>query len=230
MTAVSQNYYLHPAVSNSDLSSLMLAYYSRERGELEDIFNFGSLVDALLTEPHKVNFIALTLTEDGGKVIRYDPAVFAQGVKLAEACRRDPLIVRFLDSMVGQYVFIRSLVFDYQGEDFTIFARCKFDLFSKRFATGLDFKTTACPTLKAFIAAVDFFDWDRQAAWYMDLARIDRHWIIGISKKTGEIFKYAIQRGDETYNRGRAKYSVWAYRWLVLVEPFKIPTNEICKI
>jgi hypothetical protein len=58
----------------------------------------------------------------------------------------------------------------------------------------------------------------------MDLAKIDTFWIIAISKKNGQIFKHAIKRGDPTYESGRRKYSLWAYRWLLFVDSFNLTT------
>lgn len=215
------DYYALPEVSSSDLGALKRMFYNDERdlSELEDVFNFGSLVDAMLTERGRVFWAAHQLI-DGYKLIDFTPDVWHQAERLAEALRKDKVVALMLKVMIGQYVFRRTLTFTYEGDDYEIRARCKLDGYCKRFATGLDYKTTACKTRKEFIGAIDFFDWDKQAAFYMDLAKLERFWIIGISKKTGEIFKHAIERGDETYLRGRGKYTVWSYRWKMLIEPF----------
>lgn len=218
------NYFSRPEVSNSDLTALARNYNALpdNRAELEDIFNFGSLVDGMLTEDWRVNPLRLTLRQDYGDDLVYEADVFLQADLLARSCKRDPVISSIIKQMVGQYVFIRTLGFSYEGEELEIRARCKFDEYGKSLSMGADFKTTSCASRKQFREAISFFHWDRQAAFYMDLAKIDRQWIIGISKKTGEIFKHAIQRGDETYLAGRAKYSFWAYRWKLLIEPFNV--------
>jgi hypothetical protein len=224
--SVIPNYYLLPAVSCSDLKSLLLAFYAvpDRREALQDTFNFGSLVDAMLTEPHKVDHKRKALIEDTGNVIYFDEVTFRSALKLAEAMRKDPIVAQLLAVSAGQYVFTRRLSFEYEGDIYEIPARCKYDLFSKPFRTGADFKTTACTTLKAFRESIDFFYYDMGAAWYMDLAKIDTFWIIAISKKNGQIFKHAIKRGDETYESGRRKYSLWAYRWLLFVDSFNLTT------
>lgn len=218
------NYYSRPEVSNSDLTALARLYNALpdNRAELEDIFNFGSLVDAMLSEEEKVDFHRGTLREDGGRIIQYEADIFEQAYNLARHSRKDPVIGAILKQMVGQYIFIRRLAFEYEGEELEIRARCKFDAYGKSLSMGADYKTTSCANRKQFREAISFFHWDRQGAFYMDLARIDRHWIIGISKKTGEIFKHAIQRGDPVYLEGKAKYSLWAYRWKLLIEPFTL--------
>jgi hypothetical protein len=211
-------YFSLPEVSNSDLKELRRLYNVAALRDLAKVFGFGSLVDALLTERWKVDFTRCTLNDDG-REISFASADFALALRLVEYLQADPLIRLFLDTMVGQYIFRRTLKFTYEGDEYQIRGRCKFDLFSRVHRFGLDFKTTACTTLKSFRESIEFLDYDQAAAWYMDLAKIDRFWIIGISKKTGEIFKYAIERGDETYERGRAKYALWAYRWICLIEP-----------
>jgi hypothetical protein len=214
-------YFTLPEVSNSNLKELKSSYYVETPRDLAAVFAFGSLVDALLTEPWKVDYRSCSLNDDGW-IIPFTKADFELAVKLVQYLKADPLIKLFLDTMVGQYIFRRTLVFTYEGGEYRIRGRCKFDLFSRAYLFGLDFKTTACTTLKAFRESIEFLDYDQAAAWYMDLAKIDRFWIVGISKKTGEIFKYVIQRGDETYERGRAKYSLWAYRWLTLIDPLQL--------
>lgn len=215
------NYYDLPEVSSSDLGELERTFYDRERGDLEEIFNFGSLVDAMLTERELLNYSMCSLRQPGSLDLLFSPLVWRQAEILADYLRKDPVVKLMLPGAKGQYIFRRTLCFQYEGDEHKIRARCKFDLFIKAHKTGLDFKTTSAKSGKEFIAAIDHFDWDKQAAWYMDLARIDFHWIIGVSKKTGEVFKYVVQRGDANHTRGVAKYSVWAYRWLLLIEPFE---------
>jgi hypothetical protein len=220
---VIENYFDLPEVSSSDLGALERLFYGRpdNRAELEEIFNFGSLVDAMLTERELLDYTSCSLRVPGKLDIHYSPLVWRQAERLAGHLRKDPVVARMLPVMKGQYIFRRTLDFSYDGEEYKIRARCKFDLYTKLYQTGLDFKTTACKTKKEFVNAVDHFDWDKQGAWYMDLARIDYHWIVGVSKVTGEIFKHVIERGDATHKRGVEKYSVWAYRWLILIEPFE---------
>lgn len=223
------NYYRRSEVSNSDLTALMRVYYGKDdiSEELEGVYAFGSLVDAMLTEPLKVRTIDMTLTEDDGNVIQFSYDDFVQATIMANRARKDPIIAAIIKHMAGQYIFVRTLRFQYEGEDLALRCRCKFDQFSKAMKMGADYKTTSCTSLKQFREAIPHFHWDRQAAFYMDLARIDRHWIIGISKKTGEVFKHVIERGDLLHTAGVAKYSFWAYRWKLFIEPFNVDTIKL---
>ena len=64
--------------------------------------------------------------------------------------------------------------------------------------------------------ALDFFDWDRSRAWYMDIAHSDRDFIYAISKRNCRVFKKFITRGDATYTRGREKYEELAFQYWCL--------------
>lgn len=225
--ALAVNYFDRPEVSNSDLKALERMFLVKPEQDLTEVFNFGSLVDAMLTEPWRVlrmsdgvgtPFCQLRL-ETGG-LITYSSSTYKHASKLSQNLKNDRVVKMMLDTMSGQWVVAREMSFVYEEQEYKIKGRCKFDGYSQKYKIGVDYKTTACSTLKAFRDAIDFFDWDQQGAWYMDLAEIDSHWIIGVSKKTGEVFKHVIQRDDEVYKRGRDKYARWAYRWLMLIENF----------
>jgi len=81
---------------------------------------------------------------------------------------------------------------------------------------GLDFKTLGVSSYNQFVTAIYRFDYDRQAAFYMDLSGIDRFWIVGISKVNAKIFKIAIKRGDYLYRSGRGKVDHWAHKYYTL--------------
>jgi hypothetical protein len=222
------NYYELSSVSNSDLTALRRAYYNIEDPKgLERVFAFGSLVDAMRSEQSKLNPFSRTLTDDYGIVIYFEIDIWRFAEKLAKELDKDPVVSRLSTTMVGQYVFNRTLNFEYEGSEYSIRARCKFDGFSKQFATGLDYKTLSCATDKQFRESIAHFDYDRQAAWYMDLARIDYFWIIGISKVNGKVFKYAIERGSEMHLSGVQKYSRLAFNWVTLVDGFNQPLKLV---
>lgn len=216
------NYYELASVSNSDLSELRRAYYGIPDPQgLERIFAFGSLVDAMRSETSKLNPYSRTLTDDYGVVIFFELDVWRFAERLAKELETDPVVSRLADTMVGQYVFNRTLKFEYEGDEYSIRARCKYDGFSKQFATGLDYKTLGVKTYEQFKASIAHFDYDRAAAWYMDIARIDFFWIIGVSKINGKVFKYAIERGSELHTYGVQKYSRLAYGWVTLIDGFQ---------
>lgn len=81
---------------------------------------------------------------------------------------------------------------------------------------GGDLKSTFASTQKQFDEAIDFFDWDRSRAWYMDIAGSRQDFIYGISKKNQKVFKAFIKRGDTIYQKGKEKYEELAFRWWML--------------
>lgn len=217
------NYYTMSEVSNSDLKSLKKVLYGigESKADLEKAYAFGSLVDAMLTEPHRCNHAYRTMIDENFFTVIYDFETWEHAVRLVDGCRKDPLIAQLVKNMIGQYIFKRTLQFEHDGDIYNIKARCKFDGLNKVLKTSVDYKTTACTTRKQFIESIYHFDYDQQGSWYMDIARIDYHWIAGISKKSGEIFKFAMQRGDDTHKGGCAKYQFLAYKWVTLIDGFK---------
>ena len=58
------NYYNRNEISNSDLTELKNLLYPRlQFGDKEKIFAFGSLVDAIITEPARVNYFQLKVDD-----------------------------------------------------------------------------------------------------------------------------------------------------------------------
>ena len=123
------------------------------------------------------------------------------------------------------------------ASNFTLDTRCKWDWWLGAPHFGGDLKTCAAATQKEFEDAVDFFDWDRSRAWYMDIAKSDKDFIYAISKKNCNIFKLFINRGDAIYSRGREKYEDLAFKYWCFclmtelkhnlkVEPIRLPKGR----
>lgn len=207
-------YYERDEVSNSDLTALKNLLHPRmQYGDREAAFRFGSLVDAIITEPSRVDVFALTVD---GEQYSADEFAHARGMHdaLRAEARRDKLLAMVLDGAETQRVMVnRAQQFGYCGFPFTLGTRCKWDWWLPFCNFGGDLKTTFAETQEQFDEAVDFFDWDRSRAWYMDIAHSDRDFIYAISKKNNRVFKKFITRGDETYRRGREKYEELAFRY-----------------
>ena len=185
-----QSYYSRPEVSNSDLTQLKNLLHPRlQYGDREEAFRFGSLVDALVTEPNRVNRYRFTVDD-----VQYTEDEFEHATQMLRAlrseARRDAFLAKVLETADTQRcMFNKRQQFQYGGFSFSLDTRCKWDWFLTPYGFGGDLKTTFASTQKEFDEAVDFFDWDRSRAWYMDIARSDRDFIYGISKKNGCVFK-----------------------------------------
>lgn len=213
----SDKYYEFGEVSNSDLTELKNLLHPRpQMGDKLAAFRFGSLVDAIITEPARVNYYQLTVDD-----VQYTEDEFRHAKEMmrslrAEA-RNDMFLARVLEEASTQTVMVnKGQPFEYGGFGFSLDTRCKWDWFLNRFGFGGDLKTTSASTQSEFNDSVDFFDWDRSRAWYMDIAQSDRDFIYAISKRNCNVFKLFINRGDAIYNRGREKYEELAFQYWCL--------------
>ena len=100
--------------------------------------------------------------------------------------------------------------------DFELGVRCKWDGWRPDLRYGFDIKSTSATTQAQFEAAVKHFDYPRQRAWYMDIAKSDYDILIGISKVNYKIFKVFIRRGDSLYREGYEDYINLAFRYWLL--------------
>lgn len=207
-------YYQRSEVSNSDLTALKELLHPRPiYGDREAAFRFGSIVDAVITEPSRVDFLHMTI--DGAPV---DEQEFLHAREMQRALRTEARSDRFLamvlqHAQTQRYMVNHGQRFENGGFEFTLDTRCKWDWWLPAWGAGGDLKTTSASTQAEFEAAIDTFDWDRSRAWYMDIAFSGRDFIYAISKKNCRIFKKFIQRGDQTYIRGREKYSDLAFQY-----------------
>ena len=213
------DYYERPEVSNSDLTELKDMLHPRmQYGDREAAFRFGSLVDAIITEPARVNWYRLTVGDE-----QYTEDEFRHAGEMNKALRREAARDAFLQKVLEgadtqRHMVNKGQAFEYGGFTFTLDTRCKWDWWLPAFGFGGDLKTTFASSQREFDEAVDFFDWDRSRAWYMDMAHSERDFIYAISKKNNKVFKKFIRRGDETYRRGREKYEELAFQWWLFIK------------
>lgn len=212
-----ENYYERSEVSNSDLTELKnLLHPHIQYGDKQAAFRFGSLVDAIITEPERVNYFQHTVDN-----VQYTEEEFEHAKEMLRSIRHeartDTFLKKVLEVADTQCCMInKQQQIEYGGFEFTLDTRCKWDWYLPRFGFGGDLKTTFASTQKEFDEAVDFFDWDRSRAWYMDIAHSDRDFIYAISKKNCCVFKKFINRDDATYQRGREKYEELAFQYWCL--------------
>ena len=210
-------YYQRSEVSNSDLTALKELLHPRPMfGDREAAFRFGSIVDAIITEPSRVDFLRMTID---GEPVDEDEFLHAREMQraLRAEARRDPFLAKVLELADTQRFMVnRAQQFEYGSFPFTLDTRCKWDWYLSACNFGGDLKTTFATSQKQFDEAVDFFDWDRSRAWYMDIANSNLDFIYAISKKNCLVFKKHINRGDAIYIRGREKYEELAFQYWCL--------------
>ena len=212
-----EEYYNRTEVSNSDLTALRDILHPRQQyGDREAAFRFGTLVDALITEPARVDYCRCMVDD-----VQYSDDEFRHAKEMHKSlrmeARRDPFLSKVLELADTQRFMVnKGQMFTYLEYPFFLDTRCKWDWYLSAFGFGGDLKTTFASSQAEFDEAVDFFDWDRSRAWYMDIAGSQRDFIYGISKKNCKVFKKFINRGDAIYKRGREKYEELAFEWWLL--------------
>ncbi|WP_035565328.1 PD-(D/E)XK nuclease-like domain-containing protein [Hymenobacter sp. IS2118] len=74
--------------------------------------------------------------------------------------------------------------------------------------TLIDFKTTSSPDLAHFLATIEKYDYDRQAALYLDVLGATRFLIIGVQKKAPhEVWRVELTATPGLIEQGRKKYN-----------------------
>lgn len=213
MSILKDPYYERPETSNSDLGWLEKYWLPQSFViDLEAAFRFGSLVDAMITEPEQVDYFKMTVAG-----VTYNKAEFEKAIEIKKVFFSDP----FCKSLAAQCELQKvssndAFLITYNEFQFTLPVRCKWDFFASRIDLCGDLKTTAAETQKQFEHSIFHYNYDRQAAFYMDIENKSNFIFIGISKKNKKIFKVIVRRGDNIYKSGRAKYEELAFRYWYL--------------
>ncbi len=207
-----QNYRAFPAVSNSDLGWLEETFMpTQKKIDLRAAYANGTLIDAMITEPHKVDLFKLKVE---GEDYNYTAEEFERAKEMKKAFYKDPFCAAFVQQCQFQHITYQpEFKISYDGLDFTLPAKCKWDLFRKGIDLSGDIKSTACTTQKQVEEALRYFNYDRSRAWYMDLENRTNDILIFISKVNFKIFKVPVKKDSEIYRDGKAKYQELAFKW-----------------
>jgi hypothetical protein len=213
MSILKDPYYDRSETSNSDLGWLEKYWLPQSFIiDLEAVFRFGSLVDAMITEPEQVDYFKMTVAG-----ISYNKDEFKMAAELKKIFFADSFCKSLAAQCELQKVSTNQVfTINYNGFVFNLSVRCKWDFFASRIDLCGDLKTTASTTQKEFEKSIFHYNYDRQAAFYMDIENKSNFIFIGISKKNGKIFKVIVRRGDAIYNSGKAKYEELAFRYFYL--------------
>lgn len=220
------NYYLRNEVSNSDLTWLQKYWMPESQWvDLQKAYAFGNLIDAMITEPDRVDYFQQRVKFVDYQFTRED---FERAAEMKKSFFRDPFCQQLVEQCSFQHVTVRkNFPINYCGLEFTLDARCKWDFYAPRIDFGGDIKSTTATTQKQCEEAVRYFEYDRSRAWYMDLAGRSNDILIFISKVNYKIFKVPIKRGSELYNSGKEKYQDLAFRWWYLFGDLEVKDNAL---
>lgn len=216
------SYYQRPEVSNSDLSALEKYFMPSDWiADATAAYRFGNLIDAMITEPEKVNHMNHTVN---GIQFTYDE--WDKAYTMLQAFRRDEHCTQFLSLASGQNVMSKEVELEYGGFEFSLPMRCKYDLWMQKLKWGADIKSTTATTQKQFEDAVRYFNYDRQRAVYMTISGAPRDMIIGISKSNFKVFKVAISKESDLYISGMEKFRELAFKWWTLFADVNLNMEE----
>lgn len=216
-------YFSRPEVSNSDLSWLKNQLHPRDMPDPTQAYRFGSLIDAMLTENHRVDYFKRSLDNDN-----FTPEEFEMAVRMKQAFLNDEFCRNIITGSEPQKISVSDLELNYSGLDFNLKARCKWDIW--RGTWGGDIKSTTATTQAQFVEACKYFEYDRQRAWYMDIEKSDKDVLIGISKKNFKIFKVFIDRNHGFYKSGKEKYTYLAFKYWLMFGETKPEKNLIANL
>jgi hypothetical protein len=182
------NYFESHYISNSDLKRLrkMIDPKFEDPADLEEIFAFGTLVHALILEPHKAD------------VNHKD---YGLAVDMAKTFMADPFCAQLLHihDLRREHEFYRSNVFG-------VNARCKTDAESKALDLIFEFKGLSVGSDREFESAIDRFDYDQAVPWYINVARRKNYLVVSGSKKAPKrLFKRYVNDQHPYYHRGMVK-------------------------
>lgn len=210
-------YYDRSEVSNSDLSALDLLFSTKEfQRDATEAYRFGSLIDAVITEPLRVNYFKRTL--DGEQ---YSKEEFDLVAKMKRSFYKDRFCKMMAERADFQKVSVRKgFRIEYRGVEFELDVRAKWDLFIGKNDVNGDIKSTTATTHDQFLAACHYFKYFKQRTWYMDIEETDRDILIGISKINQKIFKIPIVRGDKNFKLGQDQYRQQSFRYWELIHDF----------
>jgi predicted component of viral defense system (DUF524 family) len=133
---------------------------------------------------------------------------------MKRAFYRDPFCSQFVKQCRFQHIsFKPDFKIKYDGFEFSLPAKCKWDLFRNDIDLSGDIKSTACTTQKQVEEAIRYFSYDRSRAFYMDLENRNNDILIFISKVNFKIFKVPVKRDESIYKDGKAKYQDLSFKY-----------------
>ncbi len=191
-------YYEHSSMSNSDLGKLE---QRDQEFDPTEAYAFGNLVDHLITEPDKVDVYQNTC--DGNV---FTALQMKLALDMKASFMKNAMCKRIVDMSSFQTIMHKRLIHQFDNIEFTIDARCKWDLWINTHLGGGDIKTTTATTQEQFEAACKHFHYPRQRFMYMTLGETEKDILIGISKVNQKVFILPIRKGDAFWQEGKEDY------------------------
>jgi hypothetical protein len=206
------NYFSHPYCSNSDLSKLKAELSGQDAFDTTAAFSFGTLVHAMILEPHRVDLIKRSV--DGNE---YTPEDIRTARLMRTSFMNDSFCRSLLErSEVEVEMYHEATRFEHNGIGFTLDTRRKYDGWLSLVNWGWDLKSTTATSQAQFEAAINQFDYDRARVFYAAGTGAMQDCIIGVSKVTYKVFKIFMKHGDALWQSGVDKCNALAFKYWML--------------
>ncbi|NVO31642.1 PD-(D/E)XK nuclease-like domain-containing protein [Hymenobacter lapidiphilus] len=182
-----------PAISNTDLSNLKAQVLGQLRAPNPQALAYGTAFHAATLEP-------ATYARTDDKCPWGQLEALARQVRRQRYCR--DLLYRGTPELTHTAVHTET----------GLLVKVRPDLLVRspagRRTTLIDFKTTSCQDLPHFLACAGQYDYDRQAALYLDALAADRFLIIGVQKKAPHaVWVFDATASPGFIEQGRKKYA-----------------------
>jgi hypothetical protein len=211
------NYFHHPFVSNSDLTRLKQELSGKDAMDTTAAFHFGTLVHAVILEPHTVDMFRRRIV---GVDHEYGIEDINTARKMNVSFLNDSYCRRLLQkSEIEKEMYNEDTRFSFNGIDFTLGTRRKYDGWLSLVNFGWDLKSTTATTQSQFDQAVKNWDYDRARVFYAAGSGALQDVIIGISKVSPyRVFKVFMKHGDALWQSGTEKMNEIAFKYWTLKE------------
>lgn len=206
------DYFAHPFCSNSKLTALAqeLGLIPEYGGDANEAYRIGSLFDAVITEPDKLDLIRGIIF---GTDYEFTSEEYKACIDMKKSLERNSIYKTFLGFNPNYQKEIYQENFDF-GE-FKLNMRAKLDYFIPGMVA--DLKSTVANSQKAFENACDLFGYWRQMWLYCQLTKSKKAMIFGVSKmKPYKVFVVNINEGDDNWKKGEREIKELAFKYYLM--------------
>lgn len=203
------NYFDHPYCSNSTLTALgqELGILHEIAGDSYEAFRMGTLFDAVVTEPEKLDLIKWRILDTEYSFTKEE---YTTCLKMKRELEENELYLSYTACGPDYQKEVYQKDFDFG--DFKLNMRGKLDYYIP--GTVADLKSTAATSQRAFENAIEQFGYHRQMWLYCQLTKASRAILFGVSKKKPhKVFTFIIKKGDKHWEQGEKEIKKLAFKY-----------------
>lgn len=187
------SYFDHPYLSNSDIKDFKkkIGLMPEDPENLQEIFDLGTLIHAVIVEPHKAD-------------------IEHKDLDMAMTMRKSFYSDQFLRDFVACKDFVGEKPYfskEVKVGPFVVNLRCKMDGVRESIKAVLELKGLKVSNFHDFRVALERYNYDQAIAHYMLTGGMERAIIVGLSKTKPDMrpMKWIVKKHDEFYAAGEQK-------------------------